>query len=53
MSPGSAAKKFEAFARDCVQLAAQADTPELREIAQHGPRLDAGGYGRGPGGAIT
>jgi hypothetical protein len=31
MSPGSAAKKFEAFARDCVQLAAQADTPELRE----------------------
>ena len=31
MSSGSAAKEFEAFARDCVQLAAQADTPELRE----------------------
>jgi hypothetical protein len=31
MSSGLAAKEFEAFARDCVQLAAQADTPELRE----------------------
>jgi hypothetical protein len=31
MSSGSAAKEFEAFARDCVQLAARADTPELRE----------------------
>ena len=31
MSSGSASKEFEAFARDCVQLAAQADTPELRE----------------------
>jgi hypothetical protein len=31
MSSGSAAKEFEAFARDCVQLAAQAGTPELRE----------------------
>jgi hypothetical protein len=31
LSSGSAAKDFEAFARDCVQLAAQADTPELRE----------------------
>jgi hypothetical protein len=30
MSSGSA-KEFEAFARDCVQLAAQADTPVLRE----------------------
>jgi hypothetical protein len=28
---GSASKEFEAFARDCVQLSAQADTPELRE----------------------
>jgi hypothetical protein len=31
MSSGSASKEFEAFARDCVQLAAQANTPELRE----------------------
>ena len=31
MSSGSASKEFEAFARDCVQFAAQADTPELRE----------------------
>jgi hypothetical protein len=31
MSSGSAAKEFEAFARDCEQLAEQADTPELRE----------------------
>jgi hypothetical protein len=31
MSSGSTAKEFEAFARDCVHLAAQADTPELRE----------------------
>ena len=31
MSSGSASKEFEAFARDCLQLAAQADTPELRE----------------------
>ena len=31
MSSGSAAKEFEDFARDCAQLAAQADTPELRE----------------------
>ncbi len=25
------AKEFEEFARDCVRLAEQADTPELRE----------------------
>ena len=25
------AKEFEEFARDCVRLAGQADTPELRE----------------------
>jgi hypothetical protein len=30
MSSGSA-KEFEEFARDCVRLAEQADTPELRE----------------------
>ena len=30
MSSGSA-MEFEAFARDCVQLAAQANSPELRE----------------------
>ena len=29
MSPGSA-KEFEEFAQDCVRLAEQADTPELR-----------------------
>jgi hypothetical protein len=27
----SAAKEFEEFARECVRLAARADTPELRE----------------------
>ena len=31
MSSGSASREFEAFAHDCVQLAAQADTLELRE----------------------
>jgi hypothetical protein len=31
MSSGLAAKEFEVFAGDCVQLPAQADTPELRE----------------------
>jgi hypothetical protein len=31
MSSGSVSKEFEAFARDCVQLAAQADSQELRE----------------------
>ena len=30
MSSGSE-KEFEEFARDCVRLAEQADTPELRE----------------------
>jgi len=30
MSPGSA-KEFEEFAQDCVRLAEQADTPDLRE----------------------
>ena len=30
MSSGSK-KEFEEFARDCVRLAEQADTPELRE----------------------
>ena len=30
MSSGLA-KEFEEFARDCVRLAEQADTPELRE----------------------
>jgi len=30
LSSGSA-KEFEEFARDCVRLAEQADTPELRE----------------------
>jgi len=30
MSAGSA-KEFEEFARDCVRLAEQADTPELRK----------------------
>ena len=30
MSSGSA-KEFEEFARDCVRLAEQPDTPELRE----------------------
>ena len=36
MSSGSAAKEFEAFARDCMQLATQADTPEL-EPSSHEP----------------
>jgi hypothetical protein len=31
MSSGLVSKEFEAFARDCVQLAAQADSQELRE----------------------
>ena len=30
MSSGSAAKEIEAFARDCMQLATQADTRSLR-----------------------
>jgi hypothetical protein len=31
MSSRPATKEFEEFARDCVRLAGQADTPELRE----------------------
>ena len=29
--PSGSAHEFEDFARDCVRLAEQADTPELRE----------------------
>jgi hypothetical protein len=28
--PSASAKEFEEFAQDCVRLAEQADTPELR-----------------------
>ena len=39
----SNSKVFEEFARDCVRLAEQADTPELREqTSQLGARVDAG-----------
>ena len=31
----SRSDEFEEFARDCVRLAAQADTPELREKLLH------------------
>jgi hypothetical protein len=38
------AKEFEEFARDCVRLAEQADSPELREN-QLGARVDARRHG--------
>ena len=39
MSSGSAAKEFEAVARDCVQLAAQAIPPSFVRDCSHGPPL--------------
>ena len=46
MSSGTA-KEYEDFARDCVRLANQADSPELREkLLQPGARVDACRYGR-------
>ncbi len=45
--PSGTAREFETYARDCVKLAEQADSPELREkLLQQGPRMDAGGHGR-------
>ena len=43
----SAAKEFEAYARDCVRMAGEADSPHFAKTARHGPRVDAGNDRRG------